>query len=122
MCPDLADAQVASSFGLNEVVDAGAAATHLRFDRTYELEAWNRSKELAWLGPYPLGVGEMTRIVVRPWLAKADAGLAAHRAPSAPLKRRGPATKTGARTAGPLRIVGEQLTVFLHRRAATCWR
>ena len=30
---DLADAEVAGSFGLNEVVDAGAATTHVRFDR-----------------------------------------------------------------------------------------
>ena len=30
-----------------------------------ELEAWNRSQELAWLGPDALRMGEMTRIVVR---------------------------------------------------------
>ena len=61
---NLADGQVAGGFGLNEIVDAGAATTHFRFDRADELEAWNRSKELARLGPYALGVGEMTRIVV----------------------------------------------------------
>src|SRR5262245_5717453 len=62
---NLADAQVTSSFGLNKIVDAGAATTHFRFNRADELETWNRSKELARLGPHPLSVGEMTRIVVR---------------------------------------------------------
>src|SRR5262245_41251682 len=61
---DFAHAQVAGRFRLNEVVDAGAAATHPGFDRADELEAWNRSQEVAWLGPIPLGMRQMTCVVV----------------------------------------------------------
>src|SRR6266487_3706730 len=60
----LAIAQLLRGLWLDEVVDAGAAATDLLFRKRQELDARNRPQEIARRLTDALRVREMTRIVV----------------------------------------------------------
>ena len=53
-----------SRFGLDEIVDARAAAADLAFGRRQELDAWNLLEQRAGLRTNPLPVSEVTRIVI----------------------------------------------------------
>src|SRR5688500_15917156 len=61
----LAVAECRGGFRLHEVVDAGAAAAHVRLGNLDEGYARNRGQQLSWLSPDSLRVCEMTGIVVR---------------------------------------------------------
>ena len=115
---DLPLSQLPRRLRLNQVVDPGAAAAQVLFGERQQLDARNLLQQIARLLADALGVGEVAGVVVgdaqvqrvarRARLAELDQQLVdvAHPRRECPRPRR------------PLRIVGEQAFVFLHRRAA----
>ena len=111
-------ADLLGALGLDEVVDAGAAAALVAVGDLDELDAGDRREEPARLLADPLRVGEVAGVVVGD--ARARSGGAARRGGSA--ARNSVTSRTFAENAaarvGPLRVVREEPAVVLQVRAA----
>ena len=108
----------AGGLGLEQVVDAGRAAAQLPLGGLEQLQAGDAAQQLARLRAHPLGVGEVAGVVVGDAQRRSDARTACGSCSASSSWTSRDLGRERLRALAPLGVVGQQVAVVLHRRAA----